>query len=48
MTDAGRKALPKQHPYQVDKDVMNALKQAKAWTQLKSFLYYIKELEAIT
>ena len=30
MTDAGRKVLPKQKPYQIDKDVINALKQAKA------------------
>ena len=37
MTDAGRKVLPKQKPYQIDKNVMNALKQAKAWTQFKKF-----------
>lgn len=37
MTDAGRKVLPKQKPYQIDKDVMNALKQAKVWTQFKKF-----------
>lgn len=46
MTDAGRKVLPNMDSYKIDKDIVAALKKAKAWDKFNEFPDLYKRVRA--
>lgn len=46
MTDAGRNVLPKMDSYKIDKDIVAALKKAKAWDKFNEFPDLYKRVRA--
>ena len=46
MTDAGRNVLPRMDSYKIDKDIVTALKKAKAWDKFNEFPDLYKRVRA--